>query len=411
MPTKHCTDCSIKLGFFKKKVQCRQCRNHYCNDCFSKVKENEEELQNKLLKMIGSNCLPCVVLNFEIIKREQLYLLGNKQLAKYLATKNISTAHCKEKYHLVDLIMNYASQHGFISGTEIEDSVMHDYQVEQLRQAELLRQQQEDLRLSSEDRPESPVISNSDNLQTNTDNFSEIQDMPNLESNVYAFHGESSLNFNVEQSFENANNILLVEELPNNDSNTNNPDSENTNENSTHPIENIHTSTDGNAVPLQNQQQSDDTLINLSDGEEESNTAYTTSFVSSPSTSHDSPKSPNRWKSVEDIKSESDIAMLTVVELKQILTANFIDYRGCCEKRELIEKVKMLYSSEKKNEEDITTDNTYEKDICKICMDSVINCVLLDCGHLVACTKCGKRLAECPVCRALVVRVVHIFRV
>lgn len=55
--------------------------------------------------------------------------------------------------------------------------------------------------------------------------------------------------------------------------------------------------------------------------------------------------------------------------------------------------------------------DTMERDLCKICMDNVINCVLLDCGHLVTCTKCGKRLAECPICRALVIRVVHIFRV
>ena len=52
----------------------------------------------------------------------------------------------------------------------------------------------------------------------------------------------------------------------------------------------------------------------------------------------------------------------------------------------------------------------YERDLCKICMDNTIDCVLLNCGHLVTCTKCGKRLNECPICRSLVVRVNHIFR-
>ena len=57
------------------------------------------------------------------------------------------------------------------------------------------------------------------------------------------------------------------------------------------------------------------------------------------------------------------------------------------------------------------TSRDHERDVCKICMDATIDCVLLNCGHLVVCTKCGKRLSECPICRALVVRVNHIFRV
>lgn len=51
-----------------------------------------------------------------------------------------------------------------------------------------------------------------------------------------------------------------------------------------------------------------------------------------------------------------------------------------------------------------------EENLCKICMDSPIDCVLLDCGHMVTCTKCGKRMNECPICRQYVVRAVHVFR-
>jgi len=45
--------------------------------------------------------------------------------------------------------------------------------------------------------------------------------------------------------------------------------------------------------------------------------------------------------------------------------------------------------------------NVDENDLCKICMETLIDCVLLDCGHMVSCTKCGKRLAECPICENL----------
>lgn len=51
-----------------------------------------------------------------------------------------------------------------------------------------------------------------------------------------------------------------------------------------------------------------------------------------------------------------------------------------------------------------------EDNLCKICMDLPADCVLLECGHLVTCTKCGKRMSECPICRQYVVRAVHVFR-
>lgn len=48
--------------------------------------------------------------------------------------------------------------------------------------------------------------------------------------------------------------------------------------------------------------------------------------------------------------------------------------------------------------------------LCRICMDAIIDCVLLECGHMVTCTKCGKRMSECPICRQYVVRAVHVFK-
>ena len=42
---------------------------------------------------------------------------------------------------------------------------------------------------------------------------------------------------------------------------------------------------------------------------------------------------------------------------------------------------------------------------CKVCMDADIDCVILDCGHLVTCKQCGKKLTECPICRQKVLEV------
>lgn len=51
-----------------------------------------------------------------------------------------------------------------------------------------------------------------------------------------------------------------------------------------------------------------------------------------------------------------------------------------------------------------------DENLCRICMDAIIDCVLLECGHMVTCTKCGKRMSECPICRQYVVRAVHVFK-
>jgi hypothetical protein len=124
-------------------------------------------------------------------------------------------------------------------------------------------------------------------------------------------------------------------------------------------------------------------------------------------------------------------------------------FLGCVERQDLTDRLKLLYRSHNQNrriESEIhsseneasnvyfdiennssksecsggaaaastssggQTNKPTEDDLCKICMDALIDCVLLECGHMVSCTKCGKRLAECPICRQNVVRVVRVFK-
>jgi hypothetical protein len=112
---------------------------------------------------------------------------------------------------------------------------------------------------------------------------------------------------------------------------------------------------------------------------------------------------------IDDVQTEAEVQALSVRQMKLILTRNFVDYKGCCEKDELFVKVLRLWKDRKdiqaQNTEDISDEN-----ICKICMETVIDCVLLECGHMVTCTICGKRLNECPICRQYVVRAVRIFK-
>lgn len=117
---------------------------------------------------------------------------------------------------------------------------------------------------------------------------------------------------------------------------------------------------------------------------------------------------PRRRASLSDLSSEADIEALSVRRLKEILARNFVDYKGCCERWELQERVRRLY----RDKAQLTQEEgaALEDRLCRICMDAPIDCVLLECGHMITCTNCGKRMSECPICRQYVVRAVHVFR-
>ncbi|XP_053328671.1 E3 ubiquitin-protein ligase RNF34 isoform X2 [Spea bombifrons] len=127
--------------------------------------------------------------------------------------------------------------------------------------------------------------------------------------------------------------------------------------------------------------------------------------------------------SLSDLSTLEEIEGLTIRQLKEILARNFVNYSGCCEKWELVEKVNRLYRENEENRKSLENpDNKADSErerlqlagnddnLCRICMDAVIDCVLLECGHMVTCTKCGKRMSECPICRQYVVRAVHVFK-
>uniref|UniRef100_A0AAQ4NP12 RING-type E3 ubiquitin transferase n=1 Tax=Gasterosteus aculeatus aculeatus TaxID=481459 RepID=A0AAQ4NP12_GASAC len=124
--------------------------------------------------------------------------------------------------------------------------------------------------------------------------------------------------------------------------------------------------------------------------------------------------------SLSDLDNEEAIENLSVRQLKEILARNFVNYSGCCEKWELLERVHRLYRENEQNRKSmenvsITADGVKaqlaaDENLCRICMDAFIDCVLLECGHMVTCTKCGKRMSECPICRQYVVRAVHVFK-
>lgn len=129
---------------------------------------------------------------------------------------------------------------------------------------------------------------------------------------------------------------------------------------------------------------------------------------------------------IQDIRDPSDINDLTAKQLKTLLTRNCVDYKGVFEKEVLREKVMLLWIDHNESQRRIRTndqqgsnnqevpfvnqDEIDDKHMCKICWEREVNSVLLDCGHLVACVTCGRKLADCPICRQNVVRCVRTFK-
>ncbi|XP_026742711.1 E3 ubiquitin-protein ligase RNF34 isoform X2 [Trichoplusia ni] len=121
-------------------------------------------------------------------------------------------------------------------------------------------------------------------------------------------------------------------------------------------------------------------------------------------TTQDTPQHIN----LEQFGQISDLDMLNVKQLKELLIRNRVEFRGCLERKDLLERAKTLWRNHAQYKDDL--DNLPIEECCKICMAAPLECVLLECGHIAACTRCSKQLAECPICRQYVVRAVRVFR-
>nr|XP_011313386.1 PREDICTED: uncharacterized protein LOC105272851 [Fopius arisanus] len=119
---------------------------------------------------------------------------------------------------------------------------------------------------------------------------------------------------------------------------------------------------------------------------------------------------------IADIHVRSDLEYLNVKQLKDLLRKNRVDFRGCVERSELLDRASRLWDAHKQSRQDCTTgdmnaaEDPYEENLCRICWDSPIECVILECGHMACCLECGKQMNECPICRQYVVRVVRFFK-
>ncbi|XP_052463286.1 E3 ubiquitin-protein ligase RNF34 isoform X1 [Carassius gibelio] len=321
-------------------------RKHVCSDCKKSFCSLCSVLQENLRR-----CSTCHLLWGTAFQRPRLMRLHVKDLRQYLTLRNINTDTCREKEDLVDLVLCHLR-------AELE---MGEDEEEEEEEAEADTDSLASLPRSLSTPPASAARSSSQ---------------------------QSALSVAVSQGEALSHSIS---------SGTNNQEH-----------------VDAASVSLLNLEPHDDIL------------------EASPATQRCA------RASLSDLSHENDIESLTVRQLKEILARNFVNYSGCCEKWELVERVHRLYRENQLNRRSMENVSNslaaviaypppicnggigdgvqvaqlggVDESLCRICMDAVIDCVLLECGHMVTCTKCGKRMSECPICRQYVVRAVHVFK-
>ncbi|KAI7901667.1 zinc finger, C3HC4 type-domain-containing protein [Cokeromyces recurvatus] len=114
------------------------------------------------------------------------------------------------------------------------------------------------------------------------------------------------------------------------------------------------------------------------------------------------------------IKAKIDPSSLSVRTLKSILKSNFVEQSHVIEKSELVKLVQRLVDQYKADHTSQNNETVKDDNLCRICFDAQQNCVFLDCGHMVTCMDCAKKLIEtnnqCPICREPILKLVHVFR-
>lgn len=110
---------------------------------------------------------------------------------------------------------------------------------------------------------------------------------------------------------------------------------------------------------------------------------------------------------LSDINALSELERLSVKQLKNLLSTNRVDYKGCIERYELLDRASRLWEEHRQSR---TKMENLDENLCKICWDEPIECVILECGHMACCLNCGKQMSECPICKQYVVRVVRFFK-
>ncbi|XP_050663778.1 E3 ubiquitin-protein ligase RNF34 [Leptidea sinapis] len=403
-----CENCAVQFSVFKRKRACSECERYYCSAC--------------LRRGGGTMCAPCRMLSTRPLSRQTIAHLKVKDLQCFLQRQNVSTRGCVEKEELLGLCVSHVNSSGYrrrgsrtgaspltstLKGitSNINDFLTSTFD---LRYTNTYPAPPPPTRggCFNSSHAHSPATESAqsndsipDRIFTATPGGENRIEVPIPDDPVV--HSPASSEHNIIETAD----CYEIEDLDDTGWEFVNRPAE--------PLPNDSTvllSTPGAAAGSPLRASSELELHRPeSSATQRSDTA---SLQDEPLPHLDTPGTPQQVTSkqveLDQFKQASELETLNVKQLKELLTRNRVEYRGCVERKDLLERAKILWADHARYKDEI--DNLPIEECCKICFAAPLECVLLECGHIAACTSCGKQLAECPICRQYVVRAVRCFR-
>lgn len=431
-----CDNCNVKFSLFSRKRECPDCRQFFCDGCFTTSHSGggaggasgASASAGGLPKTKTKICERCLVLSKHPPVRADLMELRVIDLKRYLTAKKISMKNCVEKKDLVELVVRE-------NGGGVESHAGSFGQ----RASRPSGSRVGPLEKPQQNFPKSYVQST--HRQEWFDNMAmgEVEQDPGERESTAPARAEASRRLSDSsgsgRETEDRPEVTPVIDLllPSQEDAV------------TTPVETLEAGEAGAEVKSEHQAGAsplpppplpmelddpplssslparDSSHLHPSDGGPGSSSrrpdhCETTSSLSMPEVllkSSSMPSSPKRFANqglvhLSDLRSLEDLQELSVKQCKEILALNRVNFKGVVEKDELLKILERLWKQEQKLKEG--KDEMDDDELCKICMDNPVDCVMLECGHMCTCTGCGKLMNECPICRQYVVRVVKIFK-
>ncbi|KAK7478278.1 hypothetical protein BaRGS_00030536, partial [Batillaria attramentaria] len=282
-----CETCDNNFSLFKRRKICKDCRRVFCSTCLPKPPSN--------LAQNGRQCQKCTILTSGKFTRAQLQAWRVKDMRCFLDTRNIPTSTCKEKHDLIDLLL------------------MHFC----LESTSALNEQQEHDRLVGElaDRMRNSSFYMSPSLP---------HQVPDPDDNT----PPSSPGFLMappEQTTDSTRQAEILVGVVGGDEDDDMVDE----------MSNLQSILTGHLRDRQ-QREMREAMERLQEelGQEEPES-----------------RPGIQRATIDDVQSQEDVENLTVRQLKEILVNNFVDYKGCVEKHELVDRVKRLWVETQANKE------------------------------------------------------------
>ncbi|KAM3961785.1 LOW QUALITY PROTEIN: E3 ubiquitin-protein ligase RNF34 [Aphomia sociella] len=425
-----CESCAVQFSVFRRKRACCECERYYCSGC--------------LRRGGGAMCAPCRVLSTRPLSRQTIAHLKVRDLQCFLQRQNVSTRGCVEKEELVNLCVSHVNSTAYRRRGSRAGSSPFSTLKGFTNNINVLINSAFDLRSNPQPAPPPPHGNcyNSSHAHTTPPGGSPPHADPPAQPPRERFTttpgGERDITVTVPEPQPQPERVRPPAAAPHsadcyeiedvdegwelvarpadplpNDSEVLiadreiDPEQEDSSSSTARDSERSEEVREGRGRYLS---LGGDTPARASSELElrpPRAASDSTSLQDEPLMDHDN-VAGRKHITLEQLSHASDLDALNVKQLKELLARNRVEFRGCLERADLLERAKRLWREHDSYKDEI--DKLPLEECCKICMAAPLECVLLECGHMAACTRCSTQLAECPICRQYVVRAVRVFR-